>query len=279
MMIINSKGQTSIAYLLGFMFLMLVVALIIISLRRDFFYNTNITLNQNSNSIHNLECFSKTYQTSPQNVVTFFQFLTDPKISIIDSSKNQTNSQVNGKIEYLNNSNCLFGGCLYLTGNGQNIALSNIKINSSVGTFTTVEFYMDWKGFESEYPFTFDNNYGLYLNKGCFGFTTGKSDIYGINSSILINNPVLVDAIFYNSNDSNFNNPIQNNLNLFLNGTKQSLVQCSGEISNAQVSTNATYGSSMFAENFFNGILGPIVIYNRELTSSEISDDFYCKLP
>lgn len=274
------KGQTSIAYILGFLFLMLILSLIIISLRKSFLSDANITLNQKTNNIHNLECFTKTYQNSPQNVATFYQFSVNPTDGLPDLSGNHTSGTFYGSIDYLNGNDCLFGGCLNFNGSGQYIKIEGIKDNLSSNAYNTIEFYMNWNGSENEYSFSFINGYGLYFYGNCFGFTTGNGDVYGIDSSSLVNKSVLIDAVFYNKNSSNQQtNSFENNLQLYINGVNQPLKQCFGNTNQKSVTTNATYASEYFSQQFFTGVLGPLVIYNRKLNSSEISDDYYCKLP
>jgi len=105
-------------------------------------------------------------------------------------------------------------GCSFNGGTNQ-IALSNLNVDTSAGAKNTVEFWMYWDGTNSVMPFGWGTSYDLWFYSSCFGFNTGQGNILGISSAGFENNWIHVAAIFYNGV------PDVSNNELYINGIKK----------------------------------------------------------
>ncbi|GGG86306.1 LamG domain-containing protein [Paenibacillus radicis (ex Gao et al. 2016)] len=151
--------------------------------------------------------------------------------------------------------------------------LSDLNITTSIGGKNTVEFWMYWDGRETAMPFAWSSQYDLYFSGGYFGFNIFNGDVLGIPSASLKNKWVHVAAIFYNGI------PDVNNTELYINGKKQTLrAFTTGQSWSVQASSNAHIGGfsyNMESSYMFNGYLADLRIWNRALSSSEISSSMY----
>ncbi len=136
-------------------------------------------------------------------------------------------------------------------------------INTTTHGVNTVVFWMRWNGTLNESPLGFEG-YFLWLSpNGCFGFTTGQKDNYGISSSGLANNWVMVGAEF-------FNGPYVSNATLYINGKQVNAEQCLGTAHTGMAKDNFLIGSSTGSKYVFTGMLTNIQLYNTSLSPSEI---------
>lgn len=160
------------------------------------------------------------------------------------------------------------GRAFDLRGGGKYIDVNLPGINTAPGTQVTVDFRMNWDGTFGTYgvfPFSFEG-YGLCLYNGYFGFNTIHGDLWGMSSSGLENKWVQVAAIF-NNGDAHLSR-------LFIDGVEQTLVKVLDPAPNpGQVSSLGSLGAlrGELPAYALSGLLDEVQVYNRALTSAEIS--------
>ena len=145
------------------------------------------------------------------------------------------------------------------------IDIDNLNVFTTSGDKTTVSFWMYWDGTDNVMPFGW-YNYGLWIRKTRFGFTTRNSDLYGITAYGLSNGWHHIVAIFTNG-DYTKNK-------LYIDGVEQTLRRIFGYQypARAYVSSSARIGG-LRGENSrykFKGKLDEVKIWNRELSREEI---------
>ncbi|NRD80845.1 hypothetical protein HPT25_26310 [Bacillus sp. BRMEA1] len=107
---------------------------------------------------------------------------------------------------------------LDLTNTSQEVALSNIPVNTAAGAVNTVEFWVNWDGTNGSLPISFSSNYTIWITSNGIGFNTLNGDMMGapIGSNI-IGKWTHVTASFYNGVIS------PTSVVLYINGVKQTL--------------------------------------------------------
>jgi hypothetical protein len=178
---------------------------------------------------------------------------------------------------YVNDShiwlNGTYGSALSFDGANDYVEVDNVPVNTSIGAYNTVAFWMYWNGGTVQIPFNFGNPYyDLFIQSStCMGFNTGNGDAYGINPTSLINKWAFVTLVFYNG-------AYTGNNKIYINDTEQApLSQCYG---NAQSGNSAStvYIGRWVPSNpqyFFNGTIDEVRIWNRMLSSTEIQAEMY----
>ncbi len=142
------------------------------------------------------------------------------------------------------------------------ISIADPKVNISGGGYNTVGFWMNLYNFGGEMPFSFTGSDIFIDAPTCFGFNSFASDDYG--TSISANKWVYVVAVFYNG-------AYTGNAQIYLNGTLQTLSQCIGTAQN-QVASTVTYISGSGGDMYtFQGKLANFQLYNKKLSSSQVS--------
>ncbi len=137
---------------------------------------------------------------------------------------------------------------------------------SSAST-TTVSFWMNWNGTNSEMPISFSNNYNLFLNSGSFGFDTNESYVYGISSAGLANSWHLVTAVFVDG--------VVTNDQLWIDGVQQTLTQRVGTTVGAPlVATSTVIGNYVGAGYAFTGVLDEVAYFDGTLTAAQIQAQY-----
>ncbi|WP_411736382.1 LamG domain-containing protein [Paenibacillus sp. M2] len=145
------------------------------------------------------------------------------------------------------------------------LVVDSTGVNRTAGAQNTVEFWMFWRGDDGQMPFGFDN-YDIYLVSGSLGINTNNSDVIGIASSGLANKWVHVTAVFYNGV------PNASNLEIYINGVKQTLAQRLGSSRSMTVSNSAAFGGWSLSTSYqFNGYIRNARIWNRKLSASEVT--------
>lgn len=157
------------------------------------------------------------------------------------------------------------------------ILITNLNVNTTAGAQNTVEFWMYWAGGNSEMPFGWDASYDLWAISSvtpCFGFNTGQGNVLGINSSNLSNKWVHVAAVFYNGVPDNINNE------LYINGVKQNISDCTGTTSASKTVTSSAFISGWGSTGGykFTGNIDEMRIYNRRLSGEEINASYDANL-
>jgi hypothetical protein len=149
---------------------------------------------------------------------------------------------------------------------GGTIALNLPQINTNADQFNTVSFWMNWDGTESTMPFGM-TTYDLWLVSGSFGFNTGTGDLFGVSSAGLANRWVHVTAAF--------NNGPGTLSKLWIDGVPQSLSQRFGSTTSRTATPNARISGWTNNTGYrFTGSLDEFAIFNRELSDSEVANQY-----
>lgn len=158
------------------------------------------------------------------------------------------------------------------TGSGY-VDVNLANINTTPGTFVSVEFWMRWSGSSFDImPFGF-SNYSLWLDGGSreFGFNTGNGDRYGMAGTsveAMANRWVYVVAVMKNlatASDMTDNK-------LYIDGVLQTMSQTTWQQPLAVTSTPA-FRIGTWAQDttfLFDGGLDEFSVYNYELTPAQI---------
>lgn len=150
------------------------------------------------------------------------------------------------------------------------VRISNLAVNPSLGAKHTVEFWMYWDGTNSVMPFAWDINYSLWLADGYFGFNTGEGNILGISSEGLKNRWVHVGAVFYNGVPSAADNE------LYIDGVKQTIGPVKGTTSFVVgVTPRAHISGDAISNHRMSGRIGEVRIWNYSLSVAELRAGWY----
>jgi hypothetical protein len=104
------------------------------------------------------------------------------------------------------------------------------------------------------------------------GFNTGAGNAYGINPTGLSGQWAHLGLVFYNGN-TGMNK-------IYLNGQNQTLTQCSGSPGTQTAVNYGFLGTWGLDRNYmFQGLLDEALVYNRELSASEIQAIYNCGFP
>ena len=147
------------------------------------------------------------------------------------------------------------------------ITLDNLELNTAAGGCNTVAFWMKWDGTQGKVPFSWNSYYNLFFNWDSFGINTGESNMLGISSSGLSNTWVHVVAVFPNGV------PSPSNTKIYINGVEQTVTQLVGQTTiNRSATSKAFIGAWTGGSTYnFAGCIDELQIFNRELTTEEIS--------
>lgn len=159
----------------------------------------------------------------------------------------------------------------YLSFNGSSdyINANWSGVNTSAGGYNTVSMWVYWTGGTNGFPMEFSSGYRLWMPSGRWGFNNGSGDCYGIDFNIHVNTWKYVTSVFYNG-------AYTGNNKIYVNGVQQSLSQLNGSGTSGTASTSGTignYGGSIGAYPF-PGRISSLTIHNRELSASEIQQNF-----
>jgi hypothetical protein len=161
-------------------------------------------------------------------------------------------------------------------GRNDYVEVNNVPVNTQSGKNTTVEFWMNWKGSnsDSEMPFGWNTTYDLWLYDDCFGFNTGEGNILGVNHTNLglnlANRWVYVVAKFYNGVPSSANNAF------YIDGLERTLINCRGTTTK-DVNVTSTFFISGWGVNSgykFNGTIDEVRISNVSRSASWINASY-----
>jgi hypothetical protein len=193
-----------------------------------------------------------------------------------------------------NSNNGTITGATYVAGkysngmnfnvNGRKVKVSNVPVNMVAGGKNTVEFWfyrnyhtMIWPDnyFESV-PFAFQDVYALnWVSNTCFGFNTGVSGTLGFNPTGLGGGWHHISAVFYNGVASSSNSKI------YIDGVEKSLAVCGGLQSPVSKSVSGTFWIGNVnddAQVRWDGVLDEVRIWNRELSSTQIKQNYYSNI-
>lgn len=168
------------------------------------------------------------------------------------------------------NTNGRFYNCgEFVRANQGRIDISGLPVSSTIGDRTTVTFWMNWTGSNSNMPLGW-LTYDLWLTSNRFGFNTGGGDVFGISNATatLANNWHHVAAVFTNRD------PAHNIL--YIDGVQQSISLLQGtQNTNRSVGANLRISSWLNNTSYsFDGLLDELRIYDRGLSGSEIVQDY-----
>jgi uncharacterized membrane protein len=150
------------------------------------------------------------------------------------------------------------------------VEINNLPVNIDQGAYTTVEFWMYWRGGNSEMPIGWQQPYSLWLVDGCFGFSTGQNNVLGISLAGMSDHWVHVVAVFYNGK------PSVDTVSLYINGAIQDVYECRGSTSASRRVTPKLYVSGWaYGSGYkFHGIIDELRIYNTPLSVDQIKEHY-----
>ena len=151
----------------------------------------------------------------------------------------------------------------------------DLPVNASTtpGDKTTVTFWMFWDGTNSIMPIGW-NVHDLWLVSGFFGFNTGNSDVYGINSAGLANGWHHVAAVFTNGN-------VGAN-KLYIDGVPQALSQKLSTPNNGAAYAFPTLRVGGWQVNNsyrFRSRVDEVKVFNGELPAAQVLTDYNATHP
>ncbi|NNJ92715.1 MAG: LamG domain-containing protein, partial [Gammaproteobacteria bacterium] len=143
--------------------------------------------------------------------------------------------------------------------------LDGLGVNTVNGGQNSVTFWMYWDGTNNVMPFGW-HTHDVWFFSGSFGFNSGSSDIYGIDSTGLANGWHHVALVFNNGN-------LTAN-KMYIDGVQQTLTQRrrSPNNSNAVAASSATISGWRRSSGYrFDGMLDEVNIYRGEISQAEIN--------
>ena len=155
-------------------------------------------------------------------------------------------------------------------GGTDSVSIPNIPMNSALGGFNTVSFWMNWNGIVVNslnvlhFP---SSNYGFIIESSPTAgvcFTTGNGDCYGISGySYLtsITNQWIYVTLVFNNGDENQNQ-------IYINGSLAQIGLLNG------ATTTASFASSQALDigSSYSGLISDVRVYGRQLTALEVAD-------
>lgn len=159
------------------------------------------------------------------------------------------------------------GRALSFNGTSDYVVADNVGVNTTLGEFNTVAFWMKWNGGSNQMPFTWNGWYDLWLYNGNFGINTGNN-MLGIPfpSETYANQWVHVAVVFPNGT------PDTTNTKLFINGKEQALTIQSGTAT-SRTATSRIFISMGWTSGYrFGGTIDDVLIFNRALTAEEVAE-------
>ena len=155
-------------------------------------------------------------------------------------------------------------------GEGGFVEIDKLPVRPDDGAKTTVEFWFNWDG-RDRTAFGWNQAYGLDFRDGCVGFKVGDS-ILGVESNGYASGWHHIVAVFNNGEVSD------GNIKLYLDGKKQSIDNCRGDVPNIKFTATSKPRIGGLASgstaNFEGGMVDEFAIYNRELTEAEIQNRY-----
>jgi len=150
------------------------------------------------------------------------------------------------------------------------VEIENLAVNIEKGAYTTVEFWMYWKGENSQMPIGWQQPYSLWLIDGCFGFNTGQNNVLGVSWKGISGRWTHIAAVFYNGK------PSVDNVSLYINGVAQNIYECRGTTNASRRVTPKLHisGWAYGSGNQFDGFIDEVRIYSRSLSISQIRKDY-----
>jgi len=181
------------------------------------------------------------------------------------------------------NDGALTNGPTYDSGNGGSIAFDGVNdsvltdyipVNTNTSEGNTVEQWIYWNGNFACMPFSwFDIKLDMWFQNNGFGINNGNSLLYGTSSAGLANNWIHYACFFPNNWSTR-----SGDAKLWINGIGKSMTKISGSFANrtipssARISIGSGYDRSI--RQNFQGKIGITKIYNRELTPSEVTQNY-----
>jgi hypothetical protein len=156
---------------------------------------------------------------------------------------------------------------------GGAIDLTLPQVNTAVGGFNTVSFWMNWDGTNAVMPFGF-SNYDLFLWDGRIGFNTATGDLFGVAQNSLTGGLAPLTSRWVHVTAAFSNGDITQS-RLWIDGVEQSLSQLAGSPATRTATMNARLSGWTNDTSYgFWGSLDEFVVHNRLLTGSEIAGQY-----
>jgi MSHA biogenesis protein MshQ len=151
--------------------------------------------------------------------------------------------------------------------NGGGFYVTGLPVSTTAGAKTSVAFWMWWDGTNSVMPVGW-HLHDLWLQGGAFGFNTGQSDVYGIDSTGLARRWVHVVAVFTNGS-------VADN-KLYIDGVDQGTLSL--RAGRTPAAALAVVGSRFQVGGWgagttyrFSGRIDQLRIYNGELSAASVA--------
>ncbi|MCK5015939.1 MAG: LamG domain-containing protein, partial [Candidatus Peribacteraceae bacterium] len=160
------------------------------------------------------------------------------------------------------------GSAMSFDGVDDYVEITELSLSTETNSKVTVEFWMYWKGGNSQMPIGFDG-YDLWLINNDFGFNSGAGDLYGISSVGLENKWVHVGAIFNNGDITQSE--------IYIYGESQTMTENWGQNGHNTKTVSSTCMVSGWINdgNYkFGGYIDELRILNLELSGEEIKEDY-----
>ena len=189
---------------------------------------------------------------------------------IIDHSGNGHHAQLNNNSTPASASPAITGDpgtCGYAFQNDGSIQVTGLPLDTTTtGIKTTVTFWMNWDGTNSNVMPIGWNFHDIWIVSGAIGFNSWNNDVYGISSTGLANAWHHISAEFTNGN-------ITAN-RLYVDGVEQTLSQIYGSPNNSTAYVNSELrvgGVSNSGSYDFHGSLDEVRVYEGALTTAQVN--------
>ncbi|MDZ4198351.1 MAG: LamG domain-containing protein [Kiritimatiellia bacterium] len=163
---------------------------------------------------------------------------------------------------------------LSLNGSSQRMVVDDVGVNTEVGGYNTVVFWMKWNGVNGRMPFNWSSSYSLFFSGDGFGFNPFQGNVWGISTNELGSGGswVHVAAVFPNGT-------VKGNAKLYINGSLKTLSERTTSDTTASKTAASRFcfgarGTSSGSQYYFGGELDDMRVYDRELTATEIGRIF-----